>query len=885
MKPMLGQLQNGAGLDELMNSSKPAVGNFDRAGVKNKSTAPQRDDDSSFSHMLLATLNKSQAHKPAPKQESAPQRPQASELHGSAQNARRAFAEKVANNSQKPDISPRSQQTTLDRSASKPVAIQSTPTQQTKDGPSLASDRSEGQAVDIQATGDNTRKSNLNQVSAPSTKAPMDGTAAVNQTPVTLSGDKTASEVTTAPASVMNGIQLTPEQMAALALATNPAAQGQALASDQIAPMAAAGVTTDAKAILSPLKNLMAGKPATEGLLNRNPVLAFVTGHLEKLEADTLPSLISDSALIKQALASTDIAQFMQTPMSISDLANLLELDQSLINKASQAGLDPSKLVTPKEFLQALGLDSGRIASELTMLKQKLPVEGVTPYVQRAKAMAANASKAVSDSSVATNVNKLGKEASSEIASGKKSASDTKEKLASELNNANVSAPMIQTVDQAGQAQIKNNIAMNMASTVQSAQNNVSGLPAKAFTDMQQMTVSATKIANTKPSMNREMIDPAELLAAQAISSGMGIIAPTINTDVSVGSKDSNFVMPTEIKTESDVSSQFDLSSVKDLGQYEITKDPYSELGRQMDTATTTKIDFGGDGISQRSLEEHLLSNGFSQSVLQNSSTPKEMTLEDLRSGENAAEMIGFDSVKDLATSLPQDVQAVVQPSTESFGANLDFSQGESFQDGSANFRDQASDVTANLSKSMSEVSKSESAFTDKVSDAPKAPSRESLASKILGQAQMMFKNGGGSMRLDMEAPGIGKVDVAINLINNQLDVRIVTASEQARDMISKEVVGLRDGLTQQGISLRGLEVGKAGESSPRNFAGQGQQFGQGAEQQRASYNDMRDYAQSFRNPFAGRAERATSQVAPTLSRWSNATIPGNGNGRLEVRV
>jgi hypothetical protein len=104
--------------------------------------------------------------------------------------------------------------------------------------------------------------------------------------------------------------------------------------------------------------------------------------------------------------------------------------------------------------------------------------------------------------------------------------------------------------------------------------------------------------------------------------------------------------------------------------------------------------------------------------------------------------------------------------------------------------------------------------------------------------------------------------------------------------MISKEITGLRDGLTQQGISLRGLEVGKAGDSSPRHFSGQGQQqFGQGARDQQATYNDMREYVQSFKNTYIPRVSSEVTSSVPTTTRWMNTANPLLGDKRLEIRV
>jgi flagellar hook-length control protein FliK len=873
VKPLLGQLQNAGGLDELMSSSRPVGGNFDRAGLKQKGSLDHKSGDTSFSDMLLSTIHKAQTPRQSQKPEIQSPKIQSTPTHQSSLAAKQAFAQKVANS-----------ETRLASSQGQDLSKVSAPMRLQR--PSNASQTSPARVGQFDDSRSNEKPMTTESTdNAPTIYPTIDASqkqATMTSAPATQVSASAGQNVVTVP-NQMNGMPLTAEQISALSDATG--AMPQIPADQLITP--AGPLTAESKAALSPLKNLMAGKPASDALINRNPVLAFVTGHLEKLDPETLPALVTDSALIKQAISANEVAQFMQTPMTIGDLTALLELDQTLINKASQAGLDPSKLVTPKEFFQALGLDAGRIASELSILKQKLPSEGISSYVQRAKALAANADKNLLQSTVASAANKLNKETISDLTSGQKSAGDVKDRVSSEVSNTAGPEPIPQVIDQSVAANAKNELTMNAAGLAQFAQKNVSGLSKKpAAVSQQPSTQISNMTLNTELATNRKMMDPGDLLAAQEIYSGQKLTALAGQSETKDKLLDASSSGELDGALLTTDTPNLDLISFTELSGQDIAKDPYLELGRLMESTSATKVDFGGDGINQRSLEEHLISSGLNVALQQNSEVASGKTKAfEMPSSEEPRDFFAGEPFQDLQANLFQETPAGIKTSSESSFANLDFSQGESFQDEASSFLEQNTDVTINSGKQTVDNFKSGEVFADKVSETPKAPAKDSIASKIMGQAQMMFKNGGGSMRLDVEAPGIGKVDVAINLINNQLDVRIITASEQARDMISKEVSGLRDGLIQQGISLRGLEVGKAGESSPRNFAGQGQQFGQGAPDQRASYSDMREYAQSFKNSFAPRADRDRAQVAPSLSRWSNASVPSKGNGRLEVRV
>jgi flagellar hook-length control protein FliK len=335
------------------------------------------------------------------------------------------------------------------------------------------------------------------------------------------------------------------------------------------------------------------------------------------------------------------------------------------------------------------------------------------------------------------------------------------------------------------------------------------------------------------------------------------------------------------------VSSEEPSISESDLQLSVSQADPFVMSSSEIDQNSSMRIEFAGNGLNSRTLEEILLDRNVNMSI-----QAKQANLAQDDSSELTVSTSNFSEIEQLKTPHVElaDMAEANTPATDSsLGmplANLD----QNFRDGGRQFeesgRESLNDIATPIDTKASTSKDTSVSFSSKLATPAANQPRETLAQRILGQAEIMFKNGGGSMRMDVEAPGIGKVDVAINLNNNQLDVRIITASDQARDIITREVAGLRDGLNQQGLNLRGLEVGKAGESSSRNFAGQGgQHFGQGAQDQRASYNDMKEYVQSFRNSYNPRSSDRFDPSSASVGKWNNVAQRSTSGSRLEVRV
>jgi hypothetical protein len=153
----------------------------------------------------------------------------------------------------------------------------------------------------------------------------------------------------------------------------------------------------------------------------------------------------------------------------------------------------------------------------------------------------------------------------------------------------------------------------------------------------------------------------------------------------------------------------------------------------------------------------------------------------------------------------------------------------------------------------------------------------EGLKQQLVANAKMLLTKGGGEMSMVVDTASLGKIDLALQLHNNQLDVRVVGKEANVRDMIGMEIGSLRDGLSQQGISLRTVEVA----SSSQGFSPNSQQ-GSWQQQHQTSYEDMRQYAEQ-----SARLAKASQSSSPNLSvpvrTWTRPLIPTSALGQLGI--
>jgi hypothetical protein len=107
---------------------------------------------------------------------------------------------------------------------------------------------------------------------------------------------------------------------------------------------------------------------------------------------------------------------------------------------------------------------------------------------------------------------------------------------------------------------------------------------------------------------------------------------------------------------------------------------------------------------------------------------------------------------------------------------------------------------------------------------APSATVSPKQLQDIFDNSSMLIKEGGGSIRLDLGSKDTGPLDLALDIRDNTVELRIVTHSDQAREALVQELPRLREFLQNQNLNLEKVEIGLSYGSAWSESSGNGQQ-------------------------------------------------------------
>ena len=112
------------------------------------------------------------------------------------------------------------------------------------------------------------------------------------------------------------------------------------------------------------------------------PALNFLNHNFEHIEPKEIPSIVSQSTFINSLLSVSDLEGAMNMTTSTANILDSLGFKKEEIpTLVTEIG----EVSTINETLNQLGFDNQQIESELSILKNNLQLEGLTPYMQRAE--------------------------------------------------------------------------------------------------------------------------------------------------------------------------------------------------------------------------------------------------------------------------------------------------------------------------------------------------------------------------------------------------------------------------------------------------------------------------------------------------------------------
>jgi hypothetical protein len=176
-------------------------------------------------------------------------------------------------------------------------------------------------------------------------------------------------------------------------------------------------------------------------------------------------------------------------------------------------------------------------------------------------------------------------------------------------------------------------------------------------------------------------------------------------------------------------------------------------------------------------------------------------------------------------------------------------------------------------------------AATQAQSPTVSASERREVIQNIMNQAEVLAQKGGGEMKMVLKPDHLGEIQLHVAMEGNQVEVKMTTDNQQAKQLIESHAADLRHGLSQHSFSMEKLDV-SVGDRNTGNF-NQGRQPDMGA---------ARDFSSQLSNQGQNRREQVEVMselrgLAPKLGRPQMASTPLmrpnylQGNGLLNVRA
>lgn len=611
-------------------------------------------------------------------------------------------------------------------------------------------------------------------------------------------------------------------------------------------------VALDAAAVTTAIEGATPSLQVTPGSLNDilmaaplNPVMSFLSGHLEQMEPREIPQVVLTNPFIHQALQQANIAGYMEQPQPLGELLANLSFSDDLLATIQKAGLNPNTPTTPRQIFEILGIDPKRVGTELTILQQNLPIDGLRPYMERAAALRSStvAPMAAAPHKTATHPSIPSAPTQEDMRDIPIDPRLLAAGVATQTTSSAVSAA--QPLAAAPQTSTKGPIAplnaashtseiggpVAMSSTTTSslaapASDSAVNLMAKTVTqdpfaairgDMTAVESVKFVEGTTSPKMTN-LSEALDHLRLQQTSAPTAPTAPIISSEqataVPMAMPAELTKMPTELMTMPAESMTMDQSTPLITN----TTSPQASWESPVPVGMTP-VPVNADSITgapkpeampplvQRhdiKIVEPELSPINSQGVMSTQITKTTgMTTE-----SNGVMAMGLDVP--ASEVLPRDEQ--------DFSEFSDDAQQQPTSDGAG--------ILPFTTVTNQRVDPS--SFVVSTPEVP-AQDHQAAAHKIMEQATMMIKDGGGSMRLDLGTHELGHIDLAIDIKDNKLNIRIIAETEQAKHMITNELPKLRDALADQRLTLQNAEVGLRGQmgqqSSNGFFQGQSQNF------------------------------------------------------------
>jgi hypothetical protein len=638
------------------------------------------------------------------------------------------------------------------------------------------------------------------------------------------------------------------------------------------------------------------------------PVLALLNGNIELLEPGQIPELVTSNPFLSEAFSQLELGNFINQSTELGEIIRDIDPSRDVLEEIQRTGIDLTQLTTPRQFFDAIGLDTNRISTELKHLKSSLQMsDGLASYMLRAAKIRTQlginptgetdpvvrrADQQVFDSANGT----------TSISAAAPKVPTSREKL---LPAGEPSFPV--TKPQVSAQKVDTYVGMQ-AIPEQSQKMNLSN-------DMATM-IATEPVIQAEPGLSLQNsswpsapTEPGGLKITEQLTANAPLFVPdhkAPSAPLDLRTVDQRPLPTTDLPRTSMAAS-----------------DPFDSL-KLTQPKTFTSQDFGSiaeTDLSELNPQEADVSEGievsFSEAVLPAENAPTELQL--ATTPNPGSEKLGnfarpFIADINYTSKVQENKDSKPIEMTSSNEADSSVQFGQAFEVIQQNVKptvDRGAERPIEISQLIEQISRdaiisdrsagrdggsrqggrdSEASQRDiqlpqrvdqfgtsavfdlkqEFEIADKAQiSTDQIAKKVIEKAEIMLREGGGSVKLEIETKDFGKVDVAIKVDGERLELKLLTTTEGARELVSQNLSKLKEQLSLQNFQLDRVDVGL---SMNMNQRGDGSQF---------MSSEQRHNQQSFMNSGAS---VDSAKVIPLPLRVRYQPNPYH-NGKIQIAV
>ena len=618
------------------------------------------------------------------------------------------------------------------------------------------------------------------------------------------------------------------------------------------------------------LKSTFAGPQLVQASV---PAVALLTGQLEHIEPNSIPKLVTGNNFIRQAIEHYDVQEFMNQPLTIRQIFEALDFNEGVMKLGEQIGINLDATTTPKEFFGAMGLDPQQIAAEFQVLKSNLTLEGVKPYMERAKILRQQAGiqpmenlevqQSISDDNPLETLTRSPEKPTTPLATQQilQSSPVSPQSLSQHQTIANHEqqgnmirqtqgnqpinpTPAVTTV---AAAQVTNQdpfeqirAAMGKDVAVNHAPQKPMANPVTSNSVMDRLMATQNAQTPQMPQSNN-MTNAGQQQQTQQIQTpqqlGFSQTIPAHNQLHSTLTQNFSAVDQTQPSVSNMIT-----NSTPNQSEAPVSSSQQNMVNQLANPTPKQELN-----MMQKSMDQNPMQTQTAQ--LQNANQLGLTSKPTMGPSINNLQVLTAEAA--MSADQPMEPQAepraeAPQQPVQAMGTSFQQSRGGDQQGQPHKFF--SPQQHWNTLDSLRTVSPHSSIRPQFETTLTSNSNRIEVIEQIMKKASLMVRDGGGSARIKLDTSDHGHLDLALKMNDKNLDLRILAESDKVRESLMSEIPKMRELLVHQGLNLDTIEIGVAGEQLKKESFGSHNPWAQNQSSQNKGQESSQGQGQGHMN-------------------------------------